>query len=67
MTTNPLIPIRRITESLRQVQAEPEVSSELKVYAQEIDESLRPVLTIFQESISQIQESLSVSFENKSG
>lgn len=66
MTTNPLIPIRKITESLRQVQAEPaqpEVSSELKVYAQEIDESLRPVLKIFQESISQIQESLSVSFE----
>ena len=63
MTTNPLIPIRKITESLRQVQAAPEVSSELKVYAQEIDESLRPVLKIFQKSISQIQESLSVSFE----
>jgi len=63
MTTNPLIPIRRITESLRQVQAAPEVSSELKVYAQEIDESLRPVLKIFQKSIIQIQESLSVSFE----
>ena len=63
MTTNPLIPIRKITESLRQVQAAPEVSSELKVYAQEIDESLRPVLKIFQKSIIQIQESLSVSFE----
>jgi hypothetical protein len=63
MTTNPLIPIRKITESLRQVQAAPEVSSELKVYAQEIDESLRPVLKIFQKSISEIQESLSVSFE----
>jgi hypothetical protein len=48
---------------MRQVQAASEVSSELKVYAQEIDESMRPVLKIFQKSISQIQESLSVSFE----
>jgi hypothetical protein len=63
MTTDPLSPLRKITESLRQVQQADQVSSELKVYAEELNESLMPTVKLFKQSAIKIQQSLPVSFD----
>lgn len=63
MTIDPLSPLRKITESLRQVQQADPASSELKVYAEELNESLMPTLKLFKQSAIEIQQSLPVSFE----